>query len=203
MPPDGTAFVVEPWFAIDYMLMTRLQTLLLIVATCTALAAGPAQSPTFRLWSDDISGTVPQAHVYDGFGCTGDNVSPHLAWSGAPKGTRSFVLTVFDPDAPTGSGFWHWAVANIPATSTTIARNASRTPRMPAGSIETRTDFGDAGYHGPCPPAGGQPHRYIFTLHALTVDRIDVDTGTSGALVGLLTNANRLASASFTATYGR
>ncbi len=183
--------------------MTRAQTLLLLLVTCAALSAAPSQTPTFRLWSEDIQETVGNPYVYDNFGCSGDNISPHLAWSGAPQGTRSFVLTVYDPDAPTGSGFWHWVVANIPASSTMIGRSASRTPRMPAGSIESRTDFGDPGYHGPCPPAGAQPHRYIFTLHALSVDRLDVTPDMSGALVGFMTHANRIASASFTATYGR
>lgn len=184
--------------------MRCLRLLFLLVAGLTlSTARASGQSPTFRLWSEDVGRTVAHEFVYDGFGCTGSNVSPHLAWSGAPEGTRSFVLTVYDPDAPTGSGFWHWVVANIPASSTMIARNATRTPRMPAGSVESRTDFGHPGYHGPCPPVGAQPHRYIFTLHALDVPRIEVTPDMSGALVGFLTNAHRIASASFTATYGR
>jgi len=184
--------------------MSRLQTLLLLVVTSATLAAAPGQSPTFRLWSDDLkSGTFTQEQVYTGFGCTGSNVSPHLAWSGAPAGTRSYVITVYDPDAPTGSGFWHWVVANVPASATMIASNASRTPRMPSGSLETRTDFGPPGYGGPCPPAGDQPHRYIFTIHALKVDKLDVAADMSAALVGFMTNASRIASASFTARHGR
>jgi Raf kinase inhibitor-like YbhB/YbcL family protein len=184
--------------------MPRLQTLLLLVVTTVTLAASPDQSPTFRLWSDDLkSGTFQQEQVYAGFGCTGSNMSPHLAWSGAPAGTRSYVITVYDPDAPTGSGFWHWVVANVPASATMIGSNASRTPRMPAGSLETRTDFGPTGYGGPCPPAGDQPHRYIFTIHALKVDRLEVDADMSAALVGFMTNASRIASASFTVRHGR
>lgn len=184
--------------------MLRLQTLLLLLLTTVALPAAPDQTPTFRLWSDDLkSGTFTREQVYNSFGCTGSNVSPHLAWSGAPQGTRSFVITVYDPDAPTGSGFWHWVVANVPASAQTIASSASLTPRMPAGSLETRTDFGPPGYGGPCPPAGDQPHRYIFTIHALKVDKLDVAADTSAALVGFMTNANRIASASFTARYGR
>jgi Raf kinase inhibitor-like YbhB/YbcL family protein len=184
--------------------MTRLHTLLLVLVLGTAISAEPRQTPTFRLWSDDVKGGAFETEqIYNSFGCSGSNVSPHLAWSGAPQGTRSFVITIYDPDAPTGSGFWHWVVANIPASVSMIGGNASRTPRMPAGSIETRTDFGPPGYGGPCPPPGDQPHRYIFTIHALRVDRIDVDTDTSAALVGFMTNANRIASASFTARYGR
>ena len=159
---------------------------------------------TFRFWSDDLKGgAFDLEHVYNSFGCSGGNVSPHLAWSGAPQGTQSFVITVYDPDAPTGSGFWHWVVANIPAGTSMIAADASRTPRMPARSIETRTDFGTTGYSGPCPPAGDQPHRYIFTIHALREAKLNVDADASGALVGFTANAHRIASASFTARYGR
>jgi Raf kinase inhibitor-like YbhB/YbcL family protein len=181
-----------------------MQTLLLILVAGTALTAAPGQTPTFRLWSDDLkAGAFANEQVYNSFGCAGGNVSPHLAWTGAPQGTQSFVVTVYDPDAPTGSGFWHWVVANIPASATMISSSASRTPRMPTGSLETRTDFGPAGYGGPCPPAGDQPHRYIFTIHALKADRLDVTAETSAALVGFLTNSQRIASASFTARYGR
>lgn len=184
--------------------MSRLQTLLMLLIAGTALAASPSQAPTFRLWSDDLKGgAFSNEQVYNSFGCTGSNISPHLAWSGAPQGTKSFVITVYDPDAPTGSGFWHWVVANVPASVTMIGGNASRTPRMPAGSLETRTDFGVPGYGGPCPPVGNQPHRYIFTIHALGVDKLDVNADMSAAMVGFMTNANRIASASFTARYGR
>lgn len=183
--------------------MSRLQTLLIALAAGVALSASPAQSPTFRLWSNDVKGgSFAPEQIFDSFGCSGGNVSPHLAWSGAPQGTQSFVITVYDPDAPTGSGFWHWVVANVPAGTSMIATGASRTPRMPSGSLETRTDFGPPGYGGPCPPAGDQPHRYIFTIHALK-SRLDVTADASGALVGFMTNANRIASASFTARYGR
>jgi Raf kinase inhibitor-like YbhB/YbcL family protein len=185
------------------MPMSRLQTLLLILVTGAAMSAAPGQAPTFRFWSGDLkSGSFGPEQVYNSFGCTGRNQSPHLAWTGAPQGTVSYVITMYDPDAPTGSGFWHWVVANIPASTTMIAANASRTPRMPDKSIETRTDFGPPGYGGPCPPAGDQPHRYIFTIHALR-DRLAVDADASGALVGFMTNNYRIASASFTARYGR
>lgn len=184
--------------------MSRLQTLLLILVTSAVVSAAPQQPPTFRFWSDDLKGgTFELEQVYNGFGCAGSNQSPHLAWTGPPLGTRSFVITVYDPDAPTGSGFWHWVVVNIPPSTTMIAANASRTPRMPKGSLETRTDFGPAGYGGPCPPAGDQPHRYIFTIHALGIERLDVNADTSAALVGFMANPNRIASASFTARYGR
>ena len=186
--------------------MPRLRSLLLVFLCWATLAApaAAAQTPTFRIWSDDLKGgTFAPEHIFNGFGCTGGNVSPHLAWTGAPQGTKSFVITAYDPDAPTGSGFWHWVVANVPASTTMLATSASRSPRLPTGALETRTDFGAPGYGGPCPPAGNQPHRYIFTIHALSVDKLDVNADMSAALVGFLTNASRIASASFTARHGR
>ncbi len=113
------------------------------------------------------------------------------------------MLSVFDPDAPTGSGFWHWVVANIPASAHAIPTGASKTDKMPAGSIETRTDFGAPGYGGPCPPAGDKPHRYMFTLHALKVDKLDVDAQSSGALVGFNVHSAEIGRATFIAHYGR
>lgn len=184
--------------------MSRVQAVVLTFVLSLVGSPASSQTPTFRIWSDDLrNGAFALEQVYSGFGCAGSNQSPHLAWTGAPQGTQSFVITVYDPDAPTGSGFWHWVVANIPASATMIAADASRTPRMPAGSLETRTDFGPPGYGGPCPPAGDQPHRYVFTIHALRVPRLEVTADTSAALVGFMTNANRIASASFTARYGR
>ncbi len=189
----------------------RLLTALLIVAA-SALAAAPihAQNNAFTLTSTDVkNGAFAPAQVFNSFGCTGKNVSPALAWKGAPSGTRSFVLTVYDPDAPTGSGFWHWVVMNIPASTTSLASGVSRTPKMPG--VEMRTDFGTTGYGGPCPPAGDKPHRYVFTLYALAVDKLEVAggvprTGTAG-LYGFVLNKGvgkgLLGKASFTATYGR
>lgn len=184
--------------------MSRLRTLLLILITGATVSAAPAQAPTFRFWSDDLkAGTVSVEHVHNSFGCSGSNRSPHLAWTGAPKDAKSFVITVYDPDAPTGSGFWHWVIANIPPATTTIATSASRSPRMPAEALETRTDFGPPGYGGPCPPPGDQPHRYIFTIHALREPKLEATADTSAALVGFMTSQYRIASASFTVRYGR
>ena len=132
-----------------------------------------------------------------GFGCAGGNLSPQLSWSGAPEGTKSFALTCFDPDAPTGSGFWHWVVVNIPANAASLALGAgSGGGSMPAGALQTRTDFGAPGYGGPCPPEGDHPHRYLFTLHAVGLDSLPVEADTSAAVVGFMLNFNTLAKAS-------
>jgi Raf kinase inhibitor-like YbhB/YbcL family protein len=159
----------------------------------------------FRLTSDDFKDgdTLPERHVFNGMGHHGANVSPQLSWSDPPAGTRSFVVTLYDPDAPTGSGWWHWVVANIPAGVKALPRGCgSGQAGLPQGAVQTRTDFGRAGYGGAAPPPG-RPHRYIFTVHALKVDQIDVDEHSSGALVGFQTHANSLGSASLTAQYGQ
>src|SRR3954465_4279596 len=120
-----------------------------------------------------------------GFGCAGGNRSPHLTWSGAPDGTKSFAVTCYDPDAPTGSGFWHWLIVNIPRDVTELVVAAgSAGGKLPSGALQTRTDFGKPGYGGPCPPEGDHPHRYLFTVFAVGKDKIDVSADTSAAVVG-------------------
>lgn len=166
-----------------------------------ALAGGP-----FTLKSRDLAPdrSVPAAQVLKGFGCEGGNRSPQLAWENAPAGTRSFVLTCYDPDAPTGSGWWHWVVANLPADCRELPSGAgSGQAPLPAGAFEGRTDFGRPGYGGPCPPAGDPPHRYIFTIWALKTDRLELDADASPAMVGFLTRMNALDKAELTVRYGR
>jgi Raf kinase inhibitor-like YbhB/YbcL family protein len=158
----------------------------------------------FKLWSADFKdgATLPEAQVFNGMGHQGGNVSPHLAWADAPSGTKSFVVTLYDPDAPTGSGWWHWTVANIPASATSLPRGSGNGQGgLPRGAVQGLTDFGTPQYGGAAPPPG-PPHRYIFTVHALKVDHIDVDERCSGAKVGFMTHMNRLGSASITAHYG-
>lgn len=158
----------------------------------------------FRLWSDDLKegGRLPEAQVFNGMGYTGDNLSPHLAWDGAPPGTRSFVVTLYDPDAPTGSGWWHWVVVNIPASVNELPRGCGDGSSLPAGALQTRTDFGAPGYGGAAPPPG-RPHRYVFAVHALKVEHLDLDVQASAAMVGFMVNANSLGKATLTVTYGR
>jgi Raf kinase inhibitor-like YbhB/YbcL family protein len=159
-------------------------------------------TPAFMLMSTDLKGnTFAMPQILNGFGCTGGNVSPELSWHGAPQGTQSFVLTMFDPDAPTGSGFWHWVVANLPAATMSLATGASRS-KMPTGALETKNDTGSVGYAGPCPPPG-PAHRYIFTIFAMKTAKIDVTADASGALVGFNTRANAIGAATLTAKYGR
>src|SRR2546429_5877659 len=123
---------------------------------------------TVRSNSSKTGDYLANAHILSadcGFGCAGNNQSPHLAWPEAPAGTKSFAITCFDPDAPTGSGFWHWLVVNIPPNVTELAVDAGnpKSGKLPKGALQTRTDFGAPGYGGPCPPARGHPHRYLFT----------------------------------------
>jgi Raf kinase inhibitor-like YbhB/YbcL family protein len=139
-----------------------------------------------------------------GFGCAGGNKSPHLKWSGAPEGTKSFAITCYDPDAPTGSGFWHWLVVNIPPNVTELALAAgSAGGQMPPGSLQTRTDCGKPGYAGPCPPEGDHPHRYLFTVFAVSKDKIDVGADTSAAVVGFNLNFTSLGKASIMGLFKR
>lgn len=168
-----------------------------------ALMAAPAHAELV-LTSPDFAegGSLPEAQVLNGFGCSGANLSPALAWSGAPEGTKSYILTLFDPDAPTGSGWWHWTVANLPADSTGLAAGASP-GGLPAGAVEGRTDFGAPGFGGACPPEGAGAHRYVFTLYAMPEAALAVDGDTSGAMVGFLANAMALERAELTVTYGR
>ena len=160
----------------------------------------------FTLTSSDFTdgGTIANAQVFNGFDCKGGNVSPALKWSGAPEGTRSFALLVHDPDAPTGSGWWHWIVYNIPAGTTSLPAGAGDPKKslMPAGVVQGRTDYGTVGYGGPCPPPG-KPHHYHFRLYALKVAKLEVPADASAALIGFSVRAQELAHAELTGLYGR
>ncbi len=189
-------------------------------AMAGAQAQGKAQGKGFALSSPDLAkGKFDNKFILNGFGCTGGNVSPALEWKNLPAGTKSLSLQVHDPDAPTGSGFWHWAVYNMPADTKGLPQGAGNAPgTLPAGAFGGSTDFNDTGatgangnYGGPCPPAGDKPHRYVFTLYALGVDDVQKaggvpKTGTA-ALYSFVLNKGvgkgLLGKASFTATYKR
>ncbi len=140
-----------------------------------------------------------------GFGCAGGNRSPHLKWEGAPPGTKSFAVTCFDPDAPTGSGFWHWVVVNIPANVTELKLDAGNPGAglLPEGALHVRTDFGKPGYGGPCPPQGDHPHRYLFTVFAVNAERLPVTADTSAAVVGFNLHFATLAKATLLGLFKR
>lgn len=159
----------------------------------------------FTLTSPDFNDgdRLPQAQVFNGMGHSGGNASPELKWEGAPEGTKSFVVTLYDPDAPTGSGWWHWVVVDIPANATGLAAAAGSADgkSLPGPAYQTRTDFGPPGYGGAAPP-GDKTHRYIFTVHALKTDKLDVNPDVSPAYVGFNVHFSSLGSASLTALYG-
>ncbi|POZ60467.1 kinase inhibitor [Chromobacterium alticapitis] len=177
----------------------------LMIASLLALPLA-AHADGFKLNSDSMADGKPLSlrQVYKGFGCEGGNVSPQLSWSGAPAGAKSFAITAYDPDAPTGSGWWHWTVVNLPASVHSLSEGAgSAGGQLPAGAVQGRTDFGESRFGGACPPVGDKPHRYQFTVWALKTDKLPLDADASGALVGYMLNANALGKASLTATYGR
>ena len=158
----------------------------------------------FTLVSKDISGQLSVKEVFNGFGCTGKNISPALSWENAPKGTKSFALTVYDPDAPTGSGWWHWLVFNIPKEVSSLEAGAGdvSNKRLPNGAVQNVNDYGFAGFGGACPPKGDKAHQYIFTIHALDVEKIELDGKQSPAIAGYNINAHTIQKASLISYYG-
>ena len=179
--------------------MKRWIALLSLVLTPYALGAG------FTLQSNDIKAgkTLPMAQVYSG--CAGGNQSPQLSWSGEPTGTKSFAVTVYDPDAPTGSGWWHWVMFNIPADVHSLPTDAGNLSKhlAPPGAVQSRTDFDVPGYGGACPPKGNGKHRYQYTVYALKVAKLPLDKDATAASVGFAINANKLGAARIEAFYER
>ena len=175
--------------------------LAIILAVALGWASG---ANAMTLTSPEIKpgGKIADEQVFNGWDCKGGNVSPELVWTGAPKGTKSFVVTVFDSDAPTGSGFWHWWVVNIPADATGLPKGAGGGKGLPEGAVQGRNDFSETKYDGPCPPPG-KPHHYVFTLYALDVDKFPADASQSPAVFGFNANAHALAKATLTGTYKR
>lgn len=186
-------------------------TLALAVSAQTASKGSTETAPAnahagFTLTSPDIAsgGKINPAQVFNSFGCTGRNISPALSWANPPAGTRSFALMMHDPDAPTGSGWWHWVVYDIPGDATSLPADAGDPKKslMPAGAKQGRTDFGTPGYGGPCPPPG-KPHHYYLRLFALKVPKLDVPADATPALIGFSVNANALGKAQIVGLYGR
>ena len=148
---------------------------------------------------------LPKDFVHHAMGAGGDNVSPELSWAGAPEGTQSFALTMYDPDAPTGSGWWHWVVYDIPASVTSLTRGAGAAggAALPVGAKMGHTDFGTADYGGAAPPPGHGPHRYVFTLYALKTPTMDVPADCTAAYVGFNIHFAKIGEAQLTALYER
>ncbi len=182
------------------------RTCFLVVLACT-LVTFQAFAADFHVTSPGLheNGTLPARYVFNAFGCTGDNISPQLSWHGEPTGTKSFAVTVYDPDAPTGSGWWHWLVFNIPKNVHQLVENSGNPGKglMPKGAIQARTDFGTSGYGGACPPAGSPHHHYQFTVWALDVDHLPLASDATGAMLGFNLHAHVLAKAKLTVVYGR
>ncbi|PGH41762.1 phospholipid-binding protein, PBP family [Micromonospora sediminicola] len=153
----------------------------------------------FDLTSDDVHNGEPMDARYAHGSAGGENVSPHLSWSGFPAETKSFVVTCFDPDAPTGSGFWHWVLVDVPASVTELPTGAAEADL--GGAFSIRNDYGDTGYGGAAPPPGDRPHRYVFAVHAVDVERLDVGKDASPAFVGFNLAFHTLARAVIRPTY--
>jgi Raf kinase inhibitor-like YbhB/YbcL family protein len=182
-----------------------MQKLILIIMVLTLLFAGNAGAGEFSLKSNDLEGQLTLSQVFSGFGCSGKNISPAVQWINAPRNTKSFAVTVYDPDAPTGSGWWHWVIFNIPAGVNDLKADAGRIEKnlAPAGSIQSVTDFGKPGFGGACPPQGDKAHRYIFTVYALNTEKLDLDEKTPPAMVGFFLNSSVIAKASLISYYRR
>jgi Raf kinase inhibitor-like YbhB/YbcL family protein len=178
-----------------------------IVLTILGSLAGPWPASALTLTSPDIrpGAKISMSRSSIGFGCSGLNISPALYWSGAPRETRSFAVSVYDPDAPIRSGYWHWVVFNIPSNVTSLRKGAGDLKRdvAPQGAVQSRTDSGAFGYAGPCPPRGDKPHRYLFTIFAVDVDKLEADENSSPAFVTFNLHFHTLAEAALMGVRGR
>jgi Raf kinase inhibitor-like YbhB/YbcL family protein len=174
-----------------------------VFTCCIVLFGSSLFAEGLTLKSEEIAGQISMDQVFNGFGCKGNNASPQLEWSSAPKGTKSFAVTMYDPDAPTGSGWWHWLVFDIPSSVTKISSNASELAKLPQGSIESKTDYGIDKFGGACPPKGDKPHTYVLTVYALDVEKLGLDKNATPALVGYMINAHTIQKSSIVAYYKR
>jgi Raf kinase inhibitor-like YbhB/YbcL family protein len=175
------------------------------LAITALLTAASTYAQTFTLTSKSVGGQATEQQVFNSFGCTGKNMSPELSWAHAPAGTKSYAITMYDPDAPTGSGWWHWVVFDIPAGTSALPEGAGTTGQagLPAGAVQSMTDFGAPGYGGPCPPPGHGPHQYMVTVFALDTDKLGLDAKASAPMVGFNLKQHMLAKASLVFYYGR
>jgi len=179
-----------------------MKSIILFVATMI-YAATSAQ--TFTLKSKELGGQATNSQLLNGFGCSGENKSPQLYWENAPEGSKSFAVTIFDEDAPTGSGWWHWLIFDIDKQISELKSGAGNRGNVlaPQKAIQSKTDFGTFGYGGPCPPAGSGTHRYVITLYALNTEKLGLDANASPALVGFYLNQHTIEKASMIFYYKR
>ncbi len=182
-----------------------MKTTTLITGILLTISSTLFSQNTFTLSSNTLGGEATKIEEFNGFGCTGKNESPQLSWKNAPEGTKSFAITMYDPDAPTGSGWWHWVVFDIPTSTTELVANAGdiKLNLTPEGTIQSITNYGAQGYGGPCPPQGHGLHQYIITVYALKTDTLGLDKNTNPAIVGYYLWNNTLAKASIVSYYKR
>ena len=182
--------------------MFKLQSLTVILFVVSINLIGQS---TFTLESNTLGGNSTTLEEFNGFGCTGENTSPQLSWSNAPEGTKSFAITMYDPDAPTGSGWWHWLAFDIPNDINELQKNAGniKSGLMPTGAIQSITNYGAYGYGGPCPPEDHGIHQYVITVYALKTDKLGLDKDTNPAVVGYYLWNNTIAKASIVTYYER
>lgn len=169
------------------------------------LFAGTVYGEGLTLKSSELGGQFTTKQVFNGFGCSGNNISPQLNWDNAPKGTKSFAVTIHDADVPSGSGWWHWVIFDIPAATNELKADAGNPDKnlAPTGSVQSGTDFGKPGYGGPCPPEGHGFHRYLITVYALKTEKLGLDKNAVPALVGYYLHSATIQKASIVAYYKR
>lgn len=184
--------------------------LTIFFVSCSVNQANSANYSSFSLKSLDIKSnistgpTISKRHVFNGFGCDGENISPQVNWVHPPFNTKSFAFSVYDPDAPTGSGWWHWLLVNIPATYSGLPRGfgGENKKALKDGILQIRNDFSEYKFGGPCPPKD-TIHRYVFTVYALNTERLDIPENATAAFVGFMIYQNLIAKASFEGRYER
>ncbi len=177
--------------------------MMLLVSFVAAQDFSLGYGKNFTLKSNDLQGQLNINQVFKGFGCSGKNISPELEWGGEPTKTKSFAITMYDPDAPTGSGWWHWIVYDIPKNIHSLKSNASAAQLLPFGTLEGITDYKTKGFGGACPPKGDKPHRYIITVYALDIAKLSAPKDANPALLGYLINGHTIAKSSLISYYGR
>ncbi len=176
-----------------------------IIPVFFSLITFSVHAQTFTIKSKELGGQATMQQVFSGFGCTGANTSPQLYWENSPDGTKSFAVTIYDEDAPTGSGWWHWLIFDINKNVNELKSNSGnlKSGLAPQDVVQSKTDFGMPGYGGPCPPQGDGSHRYVVTVHALKTEKLGLDENANPALVGFMLEQNTIEKASLIFYYKR